>query len=68
MIDPQMGVPGPHDPELVDLLIDKFNKYLDGPMAEYLNTNLDFLNEVVDGINTIFEPEIDNSWRYEQLN
>lgn len=59
--------PGPHDPELVEFFMSKFNEYLDGPMAEYLNTNIDFLNEMVDGVNELFEPELDAAWRYSEL-
>ncbi len=53
------GNAGPHDPELVALIIEAVQGYMNNPYeSKWLTDNADFLNDLVDNINDIFEPEI----------
>lgn len=61
------GNAGPHDPELVELLTSAIDDFINDPYNDLIG-NVDFLNYVVDNINDIFEEEIDNAWRYRELN
>ena len=56
MYDPQMGNPGPHDAELVEMLLERFGA-----------VRVEKLNEIVDAINEIFEDEIVLAWQYREL-
>jgi hypothetical protein len=64
MRDPQMGNPGPHDPELVDVLLNAFKEF--GYPKAYVDTDL--MNYIIDSINEVLEEEFDQAWRYRELN
>lgn len=56
MTDPQMGNPGPHDAEVVDLVLEVLGEY-----------DAETLNRFVDTLNSVFENEIDKAWMYDDL-
>ena len=60
---PPPGNAGPHDPELVQLILDCLSDAETGRpylLVRDLYEDTDFLNLLVDNINDVFSPELDS--------